>query len=95
MTIAYGPVLHRHPYHMSLHHDLPGVDFQNRRSFYQRAREQTQTPNFRKILHIFSVEFESTKKNRGYYSKFEKLAPAHLQEGGTNFSTLVFPLRND
>ena len=36
-----------HPYHVSLHEDLHGADFQNRVTFCQWAREQIQqNPNF-------------------------------------------------
>lgn len=45
-----------HPYHVSLHQELHGVDFQNRLTFCQWAREQIQqNPNFFRYV-LFSDE---------------------------------------
>jgi hypothetical protein len=49
-----------HPYHVSLHQDLHGVDFQNRVTFCQWAREQIQqNPNFFRYV-LFSDESSFT-----------------------------------
>ncbi|RZC37487.1 hypothetical protein BDFB_009340, partial [Asbolus verrucosus] len=53
-----------HPYHVSLHQDLHGTDFQNHLKFCQWAREQIQmNPNFfRSVL----IPDESTFTNHGH-----------------------------
>lgn len=49
-----------HPYHVSLHQELHGVDFQNRVAFCQWAREQIQqNPNFFRYV-LFSDESSFT-----------------------------------
>lgn len=49
-----------HPYHVSLHQDLHGADFQNRVTFCQWAREQIQqNPNFFRCV-MFSDESSFT-----------------------------------